>query len=64
MCFRPIGETGISLELSVFSIAFAAKAKLEGVKRIEGQVGEIAVLKARSSTSKPPKAASTHRKVN
>ena len=33
-------------------------------KRIEGQVGEIAVLKARSSTSKPPKAASTHRKVN
>jgi len=52
------------LELSVFSIAFAAKAKLEGVKRIEGQVGEIAVLKARSSTSKPPKAASTHRKVN
>lgn len=33
-------------------------------KRIEGQVGEIAVLKARSSTSKPPKAASTRRKVN
>jgi len=52
------------LELSVFSIAFAAKAKLEGVKRIEGQVREIVVLKARSSTSKPPKAASTRRKVN
>lgn len=33
-------------------------------KRIEGQVGEIAVLKARSSPSKPPKAAATRRKVS
>lgn len=33
-------------------------------KRIEGLVGEIAVLKAKSSVSKPLKAASTRRKVN
>lgn len=33
-------------------------------KRIEGLVGEIAVLKAKSSASKPPKAASPRRKVS
>lgn len=33
-------------------------------KRIEGLVGEIAVLKAKSSASKPPKAASSRRKVS
>lgn len=32
-------------------------------KRIEGQVGKIAVLRARSNMSKPPKAASTRREV-
>ena len=33
-------------------------------KRIEGLVGEIAVLKAKLSASKPPKAASPRRKVS
>jgi hypothetical protein len=33
-------------------------------KRIDGPVGEIATLKAKSSASKPAKAASTRRKVS